>query len=241
MLQIPREICCDLNQAIGREWLVTNGLGGYASGTITGANTRRYHGLLAAALKPPAARVMTLAKLDEELVVDGTLYRLGTNEYESGTVYPEGYLFLDRFELDGMIPTFFYRSATFMLKKNIWMEHEHNTTYMRYVLESASGTAHVTLLPLCTYRDIHVHARGWLDWHFTTQLRNGDITLTANPDAVPYHFISLPSAKFALMDLWYWRFRIAPIGNAVRTRLTICIFPVNGRLIWSRDNRSPSS
>src|SRR5512135_2300847 len=105
---IPRDICCNPNQALTREWLVTNGLGGYASSSIAGANTRRYHGLLVAALKPPSARTVMLSKLDEEVEVAGATYRLGTNEYESGTIHPEGYLYLERVELDGMIPAFVY-------------------------------------------------------------------------------------------------------------------------------------
>jgi len=72
MMVIPREICRDLSAALSREWIVTNGIGGYASSTITGANTRRYHGLLVAALKPPAARTVLLSKLDEEVEASGS-------------------------------------------------------------------------------------------------------------------------------------------------------------------------
>ncbi len=207
MLLIPREICCDLNQALTREWLVTNGLGGFASSTIAGANTRRYHGLLVAALKPPGGRTMTLAKIDEELETGGAMYRLGTNEYENDAIYPTGYVFLDRVEIDGMIPTFFFRAATFSLRKTIWMAHGQNTTYIRYTLEAAREPVRLTLLPLCTLRDFHTHARGWYDWQFSVQMREGDIFIRAKPEAVPYHLLTLPAANFVPMDLWYWRFR----------------------------------
>ncbi len=207
MLIIPREICCDLSQALTREWIVTNGLGGYASSTITGANTRRYHGLLVAALKPPAARTVMLSKLDEEVEVGGTTYRLGANEYESGTIYPDGYLFLERVELDGMIPTFVYRAASFQLSKTIWMEHGQNTTYIRYTLDAASEPIQLTLLPLCTYRDFHTEVRGSIEWHFGLEQHEGEVALTAYPVATPLRLITTPAANFSPLDLWYWRFR----------------------------------
>lgn len=207
MLIIPREICRTFEEAATREWLVTNGLGGYASSSITGANTRRYHGLLVAARKPPAARTVMLAKIDEEIEAGGSTYRLGTNEYESGTIYPDGYLFLERVELDGMIPTFFYRAATFSLSKTIWMEYGQNTTYIRYTLGAASLPVQLTLLPLCTYRDFHAEARGSLDWHFALEPREGGLAITAFPGATPYHLLTFPAAQFVPLDLWYWRFR----------------------------------
>ena len=207
MLTIPREICCDLDAALAREWLVTNGLGGYASGTISGANTRRYHGLLVAALKPPAARTVLLAKLDEEIVVDNMTYRLGTNEYESNTIHPDGYLFLQRVELDGMLPTFFYQSAQFALSKTIWMERQRNTTYIRYALNESSSPARLTLLPLCTYRDFHEERRSTADWRLTVSTRENITTMTVTGGITPYYLLTVPATNFVPMDLWYWRFR----------------------------------
>ncbi|MDE3090411.1 MAG: glycogen debranching enzyme N-terminal domain-containing protein, partial [Chloroflexota bacterium] len=207
MLTIPREICRDLNQALAREWIVTNGLGGYASSSITGANTRRDHGLLVAALKPPAARTVLLSKLDEEVEVGGSTYRLGTNEYESGTIYPEGYLFLERVELDGMIPAFVYRAANLALTKTIWMEHGQNTTYIRYALDDGSPPIQLTLLPLCTDRDFHTEVRGTIDWHFDVESSEGDVLFAAHPGATRLRLVTLPAANFVRLDLWYWRFR----------------------------------
>lgn len=206
-MNIPREICCDPNQALTREWLVTNGLGGYASSSIAGANTRRYHGLLVAALRPPSARTVMLSKLDEEVEVDGSTYRLATNEYETGTIHPDGYLFLEQVELDGMIPTFHYAFAKFALSKTIWMEHGQNTTYIRYTLASESQPIQLTLLPLCTYRDAHTEVRGSIDWHFGVEAKEGQVEIRAYPDAVPFHLIIVPSAEYVPLDLWYWRFK----------------------------------
>src|SRR2546421_5657086 len=91
-------ICTDLTGATGREWLETNGLGGFASSTIIGLNTRRYHGLLTAATKPPVGRVVLLSKLEESLVVNGERFDLSANRYP-GAVYPQGYRFLKEFRL----------------------------------------------------------------------------------------------------------------------------------------------
>jgi predicted glycogen debranching enzyme len=207
MLIIPREVCCNLDQAFAREWLVTNGLGGYASSSIAGANTRRYHGLLVAALDPPLRRTVLLAKVGEEVEVDEFAYRLGTNEYESGTIHPDGYLYLERVELDGMIPTFFYRTPTFLLTKTVWMEHGQNTTYLRYTLSSESRPIRLTLLPFCTYRDAHALIRGSIDWHLSVQERDGGLEIRALPDAVPYRVLTAPAMGYTSLDLWYWRFK----------------------------------
>ncbi len=207
MIVIPRQFCCDLDQTLSREWLVTNGLGGYASGTIAGANTRRYHGILVAALKPPSARTVMLSKLDEEVEVAGATYRLGTNEYESGTIHPEGYLYLERVEMDGMIPSFIYRTPNFLLTKTIWMEHGHNTTYIRYALSADSSPVRLTLLPFCTYRDFHSETRGALDWHFAITANDGAIQVKAFPNAVPFRVLTLPAANYVPLELWYWRFK----------------------------------
>src|SRR5438477_1051059 len=98
-LRLDQTICQDLNAALQREWLETNGLGGFASSTITGLNTRRYHGLLVASLRPPVERYVLLSKLEETLVVDGRRCDLSANQY-AGAVHPEGYRCLSRFRLD---------------------------------------------------------------------------------------------------------------------------------------------
>ena len=90
MSQFNKEICGDLDAAIRREWLETNGLGGFASSTIVGLNTRRYHGLLVAATKPPVGRVVMLAKLEETLLIGGRAFELSTNRYP-GVVHPQGF------------------------------------------------------------------------------------------------------------------------------------------------------
>src|SRR5580704_10225220 len=99
MLYLPAQICRDLATASRREWLETNGLGGFASSTITGLNTRRYHGLLCTALEPPAKRSLLVSKLEETLVVDGRRYDLSVNTYP-GTVQPTGFEYQISFRLE---------------------------------------------------------------------------------------------------------------------------------------------
>jgi len=99
MLDFGREICGDLAAAERREWLVTNGIGGYACGTVAGTLTRRYHGLLVAALHPPLGRTLLLARLDETATYLGRDYELFTNRWRGGTVEPRGFQHLERFRL----------------------------------------------------------------------------------------------------------------------------------------------
>jgi predicted glycogen debranching enzyme len=93
MIQINQQTCGDLGAALSREWLETNGLGGFASSTIIGLNTRRYHGLLVAATKPPVGRLVLLSKLEETLFIDGQPFDLSANRYP-GVVYPQGFRYL---------------------------------------------------------------------------------------------------------------------------------------------------
>ena len=104
MISFDKRVCTDLQVGLGREWLETNGLGGFACGTIAGANTRRYHGLLTAALHPPGGRMLLLSKLEETLILGGRRIELSTNEYATneyaGAIHPEGYRLLSSFCLD---------------------------------------------------------------------------------------------------------------------------------------------
>src|SRR5437588_12397030 len=99
MMAFGPEICRNLEAATQREWLETNGIGGFASSTIIGLDTRRYHGLLTAATKPPVGRVVLLSKLEETLVIDSARFELSTNQYQ-GAIHPRGHLSLNSFRLD---------------------------------------------------------------------------------------------------------------------------------------------
>src|SRR5438270_4063211 len=140
-IAFDRSVCCDLNETISREWLITNGRGGYAAGTVAGVLTRLEHGLLVASLQDAATPQLLLAKIDEEIVFDQRTYYLGTNEYRDGTLNPGGFVHLEAFHLEEGFPVFTYRLGGIdgiMLEKRIWMAHGYNTTYIQYrVLRTA--------------------------------------------------------------------------------------------------------
>jgi predicted glycogen debranching enzyme len=153
-------VCSNLEESSQREWLVTNGIGGYAAGTISGLLTRSYHGYLVAALQPPLGRTLLLAKLDETTVLQGRSFPLFANRWASGVVEPAGYLYLERFYLDGSIPVWVYALEGLRLEKRLWMEPGQNTTWIlyRYLFPSTSSSGpkiKLTLKALVNQRNHH--------------------------------------------------------------------------------------
>jgi predicted glycogen debranching enzyme len=155
MISLDKAVCGDLNAALSREWLETNGLGGFSSSTVAGANTRRYHGLLTAALNPPGGRVLLLSKLEETLVLDGRRIDLSTNEYD-GAIHPSGYQHLAEFRLDPF-PTFIFEVENVKLEKSVFMLNGSNTVQVEYrLLESPAGSKpQLEVRPLIAFRDYH--------------------------------------------------------------------------------------
>src|SRR5579875_3046197 len=138
---LGRNVCCDMNETISREWLVSNGLGGYAAGTVAGVLTRMQHGLLVAPPCETETPYLLLAKIDEEVLFDERTYYLGTNEYRDGTLNPSGFVHLESFSLEEGFPIFTYRIGGIdgiLLEKRIWMPRGQNTTCIQYrVLRNA--------------------------------------------------------------------------------------------------------
>ena len=134
-ITLDRSICCNLQETISREWLITNGLGAYAAGTVAGVLTRMEHGLLVACPPESTTPQLLLAKIDEEVVFDQRTYYLGTNEYRDGTLNPSGFVHLETFRLEEGFPIFTYRLGGIdgiVLEKRIWMQQGHDTTYIQY-------------------------------------------------------------------------------------------------------------
>lgn len=154
-IEIGRARCGNYSLSSRLEWLVTNGIGGYASGTVSRALTRHYHGLLVAALEPPLGRTVTLLKLDETAEYDGATYALFTNAWEDGAVYPRGCVHLESFALEGGVPVWTYAVADARLEKRVWMEHGHNVTYVQYTLRRASLPLLLMVEAVGSYRDHH--------------------------------------------------------------------------------------
>jgi predicted glycogen debranching enzyme len=162
-VQFGREICGDLAAAESREWLVTNGIGGYASGTVAGSQTRRYHGLLVAALQPPVGRTQLVSAIDEIVHYAGADFSLSTHRWASGAVDPQGFLLLEDFHLAGSTPVWTYALADALLEKRVWMRRGENTTYIQYTLVRGSSALEMELKALVNYRDFHslTHAGDW--------------------------------------------------------------------------------
>lgn len=194
----------ELQQALAAEWLYTNDLGGYASSTLAGCNTRRHHGLLVAALEPPLQRTLTVAKLDETLWVGQIPFELGTNEFHDGTIHPQGHQYLALFERPLGIPTFTYAFQGWQLEKKVWLEQGQNTTFVRYLLRSAPSACRLEVRPLCAYTDFHVEQQAGPDFHLDE--RDGVVRIEAYPGAAPYFLSSDQPAGFEPAPDWWWSF-----------------------------------
>ena len=202
-----RDICGQLEAAAGREWLVTNGIGGYAAGTIAGVLTRCYHGLLVAALNPPLGRTVMLTKLDDVVRYGDRDYPLHTNRWADGAVNPHGYRQIEQFELEGSVPVWRYACADALVEKRIWMQPGANTTYISYQLLRASQPFHLSLKALVNYRDYHSRTQG-RGWSMAVQPLDRGVSVLAYPEAVPLQVFS-DRGEFSLHHDWYYGFDLA--------------------------------
>lgn len=153
-----------MDQLDTREWLTTNGLGGYASGTVCGANTRRYHGLLVAALNPPGQRTILLSRLDETVIVGGDVYELAANFWSSGAIAPQGYHHLKSFSASP-VPTWEYQVGLGRLIKRVACLPGQNAVTVSYLLEGGPPVR-LEIKVLANSRDFHGDTYGHPDWQF---------------------------------------------------------------------------
>jgi predicted glycogen debranching enzyme len=200
-IRFGREVCGNLEAAEAREWLVTNGLGGFAGGTVAGTTTRRYHSLLTAALHPPAGRTLLVAGFDESVRYLEGSYPLAANRWLSGFVSPRGYLHIESFCLEGTKPLWRYALADALLEKRIWMKQGENTTYVEYTLARAGAPVEIDSKVLVNYRDFHAttHAEGW-----QMQIEPVDygLRIRAFDGATPFYVRSV-AASFQPRHEWY--------------------------------------
>ncbi|MET0068887.1 MAG: amylo-alpha-1,6-glucosidase [Candidatus Thiodiazotropha sp.] len=147
-----RAVCGDLDQAERREWLLTNGLGGYAAGTIATSLTRRYHGLLITPLSAALDRHLMMAKADATLRLDGRELPLFTNRWYGEAIDPPGYRYLENFRLQGRMPVWRFSFGETSLEMRIWMEHGQATTYVAYRLDGGDGAAELSVNLLANRR-----------------------------------------------------------------------------------------
>lgn len=142
----------NIDKGLNTEWLITNGIGGYASSSIIGANTRKYHGLMVAPLTPPARRFLILSKVDEAIEINNNKYELYTNVCKNSI--SEGYKYQKSFEKD-VIPTFTYEIEDTIIKKSICMEYGKNTVTILYEVKNGNSHSKLILAPIMNFRDFH--------------------------------------------------------------------------------------
>ena len=142
----------DLENGLQKEWIITNGIGGYSSSTIIGANTRKYHGLLVIPLSAPARRVLVLSKLDESITLDEEKYELYTNVCVNHV--SQGFKYLESFQKD-IIPIYKYKVKDTEITKTICIGHGKNTVEVYYKIRNGNHKAKLELAPVVNFRDFH--------------------------------------------------------------------------------------
>jgi predicted glycogen debranching enzyme len=210
-IQLGPAICGDFAIAQQREWLITNGIGGYGCGTLAGVLTRHYHGWLVAALQPPLGRTLLFTKLTEtvQYPLDGNLHTwtLGCDLWADGTVTGHGYRHLVQFHLEGTIPVWTYGLGDARIEKRLWMEPGANTTYGRYTLVKAQVPLTLTVQGFANYRDHH-HSTHSPDWPpAITPVAHG-LQIQAHATAVPVYWRS-QSAPITPDPVWYRNYGLA--------------------------------
>lgn len=207
LVSFGREVCGDIALSETREWLVTNGIGGFASGTVGGQLSRRYHGLLIAALKPPVGRTLLVPKFDEVAEYDGRPYPLATNRWRSGVIEPQGYRRIEEFRLEGMSPVWTYACADALLTKKVWTEPGANTTYIRYHLKRGSGSVKLSIKALVNYRDFHSLTRAG-NWRMQITRVERGLRVNAFEGATPFYVLSA-AASAEVSHQWYRAFELS--------------------------------
>jgi predicted glycogen debranching enzyme len=201
------DVTQSFEEGTSREWLEANGLGGWAMGTISGCLTRRYHGLLVAATRPPGGRMVLLSKLAETLVAGDRRIELDTNRYP-GAVHPRGFTHLARFALEPF-PTFEFEVSGLRLRKTVAAVHGENTTVVLYEVVEADGEILLELRPLIAFRDAHALQRENGAIRFAdASFREG--VFRARPyERVPELVLQARGASFHADPDWYRRFEYA--------------------------------
>ena len=186
----------NIENGLNKEWLITNGIGGYSSSTIIGANTRKYHGLLIAPLTPPARRFLILSKLDESIEIEGQKYNFYTNLCES--YISQGYQYQDSFEKE-YLPTFKYKIQDVEITKTICMEYEKNTVGIYYKIKNGEKDAKLILAPIVNFRDFHTVNN---EDHFEVRqfVNNAKVKLILNGNSQTPIYMNLSEGNYIIHE-----------------------------------------
>lgn len=183
-----------------KEWLISNGLGGYASSTIFGLNARKYHGLLIASENPPVDRRLLLSSLDEEIIIGDRIHHLAIHKYHD-IYYPEGYKYLQKFSMEEF-PVFQYNVAGIEIEKKIMMVHGENTTVVQYIISNPSNKEFIfKVLPLVNNRSIH-HLSSADTVNFGQRSEENSVKLSLND----LQFYICSNMQYNAEYHWYYAF-----------------------------------
>ncbi|MHB8997712.1 MAG: amylo-alpha-1,6-glucosidase [Armatimonadota bacterium] len=204
MFRIDHKTLSDLTHSLQLEWLETDGLGGFASSSVVGANTRRYHGLLVAATTPPVGRRVLVAKIEDRVHGDGDLCAMSCNIYNDA-VHPDGHQCQQEFRLDPW-PVYVWEEHGVRLQKSIFMPHKRGITVIRYDLLAASQPVWLAARPLIAGRDMHHLMRS--NNELQAQVGFTADTTTIQPyDGPSRTMLYYPQGDFRADGLWYYNFR----------------------------------
>ncbi len=206
----------DFTRAISREWLETNGLGGWASSTICGAHTRRYHGLLVIATHPPVGRNVLLSRLDETLLCTpqtgtGTADSIAAHRVElgcalyPGAVHPRGDQLISSFALEP-VPTWTYVGTNFTLCKKLALIHGRHALAITYELECAPGPVQLELRPFFAGRDYHYLMQANEGIAAAGEFADDTLTYRPYPDQPTVH-LRAADARWEADPDWFYNFQ----------------------------------
>jgi predicted glycogen debranching enzyme len=206
MIKFESEICGDFQQSSMREWLETNGIGGFASSTVSGANTRRYHALLTAATKPPLGRITMLSKFEETLIIDGERFELSANQFP-GVVSPDGYKYLKSFSLNPF-PVWIYEVNGIEIEKSVFMVHGSNTTVVEFKIKNSKLNIELELKPLLSFVDYHHLQHETPD--FDPRFKYSEHFVSVKPTAeTPTLYFTHNAVSIEKTGFWYNNFEYA--------------------------------
>ena len=200
MLRFSHHELGDFSRSLRLEWLETNGLGGYAMGTVAGAHTRRYHGLLCVALRPPVDRRMFLSKLEDSLQIDGDRWPLSSNLY-GDIVHPDGHQRIAQYRLDPW-PIWTYEVKAATVEKAVLMPHGLNAVVVRYTCLRADSLLVLRARPLLAWRDHHHLSRASVE--FALEARRIDHGVRLLGHGMPPLLLQIGDGAFWPSTEWYY-------------------------------------
>jgi predicted glycogen debranching enzyme len=188
-----------------KEYLLTNGIGGYCSSTFSGANTRRYHGLLVASFNPPTERKVMISKVEEKVIYHKKEYELSANRYP-GTIHPQGFQYISDYGVKNNQAYILFAAENFRLQKLISMADAENTCMIEYI-NFSDTIIELQLNPMLVYKDYHSLFNEAVQFDFYTErIDNSSLKIYAEYGAMPL-FIKITQGDWQLDNKWYRKFQ----------------------------------